>query len=76
MTPYSKVTDQEKKCVRNCFDVSSQDQSIENTPNRILTHVLRHWDDIESTAHPSISATTPAETVALKIYTIELKNSA
>ena len=37
-----KVTDQEKKCVRNCFDVSSQDQSIENTSKRILTHILRH----------------------------------
>ena len=28
VTPYPKVTDQEKKCVRNSFDVSSQDQSI------------------------------------------------
>ena len=76
VTPSPKVTDQEKKCVRNCFDVSSQDQYIENISKRIMTHVLRHWDDIESTAHPSTSATTPAETVALKIYTIELKNSA
>ena len=76
MTPFPKVTDQEKKCVRNSFDVSSQDQSIENTSKRILTHVLRRWDDIESTAHPSTSAMTPAETVALKIYSIELKHSA
>ena len=43
VTPFPKVTDQEKKSVRNCFDASSQDQSIENTSKRILTHVLRRW---------------------------------
>ena len=46
VTPSPKVTDQEKNCVSNCFDVSYQDQSIENTSKRILTHVLRRWDDI------------------------------
>ena len=40
-----------------------------------MTRVLRRWGDIESTAQPSNSAMTPAETVALKIYSIELKNS-
>ena len=76
MTPYPKVTDQEKKCVRNSFDASSQDQCIETNPKRILTHVLRRWDDIKSTAHPSTSAMTPAEPVALKIYSIEPKHFA
>ena len=76
VTPSPKVTDQEKKCVRNFFDVSSQDQSIENTSKRILTHVLRRWKEDKSNAHPSTSAMTPAETVALNIYTIELKHSA
>ena len=75
MTPSPKVTDQEKKCVKNSFEFSSQYQSIENTSKIILTHVLRRWDDIKSTAHPSTSAMTPAETVALKIYSIELKHS-
>ena len=75
MTPSPKVTDQEKKCARNYFDVSSQDQCIETTSKIILTHVLRRWDDIKSTAHPSTSTMTPAETVALKIYSIELKHS-
>ena len=76
MTPSPKVTDQEKKCVGNYFDASSQDQCIETTSKRILTHVLRRWDDIKSTAHPSTSAMNPAETAALKIYSIELKHSA
>ena len=30
VTPFPKVTDQEKKIVRNFFDASSQDQSIFN----------------------------------------------
>ena len=76
VTPFQKVTDQEKKSVRNCSDASSQDQSIENTSKRILTHVLRRWKEDKSNTHPSTSAMTPAETVALKIYTIELKYSA
>ena len=76
VTPSPKVTDQEKKCVKNYFDASSQDQCIETNPQRILTHVLRRWDEIKSYAHPSTSALTPAETVALKIYPTELKKSA
>ena len=76
MTPSPKVTDQEKNCVRNCFDVSSQYQSIENTSKRILTHVLMRWKEDKSNAHPSTSAMTPDQTLALKIYTIELINSA
>ena len=75
MTPSPKVTDQEKECVRNYFDASSQDQCIETNSKIIMTHVLRRWDEIKSNAHPSTSVLTPAETVALKIYSIELKNS-
>ena len=76
VTPFPKVTDQEKKSVRNCFAASSQDQSIENTSKIILAHVLRRWKEDKSNAHPSTSAMAPAETVAMKIYTIELKHYA
>ena len=76
VTPSPKVTDQEKKCVKNYFDASSQDQCIETNSKRILTHVLRNWDEIKFNAHPSTSALNPAETVALKIYSIELKHAA
>ena len=76
VTPSPKVTNQDNKYVRNSFDASSQYQCIETNSKRILTRVLRCWDDIKSNAHPSASAMTPAETVALKIYSIELKHSA
>ena len=74
--PSSKVTNQEKKCLRNYFDAPYQDQCIETNSKIILNHILRRWDDIKSNAHPSTSARTPAETIALKIYSIELKHSA
>ena len=73
VTPSPKLTDQEKKRVRNYFDASSQDQCIETNTKRILTHVLMRWKEDKSNAHPSTCALNPAETVALKIYSIELK---
>ena len=45
VSPSPKLTDQEKKCVRNSFDASSQDQCIETNSKRILTRVLRRWDE-------------------------------
>ena len=75
VTPSPKVTDQEKKIVRNCFDDPSPYQYIEKTSKRLLTRVLRRWKEDKSNAHPSTSAMTTSETVDLKIYTIELKHS-
>ena len=73
MNPSPKLTDQEKKSVMNYFDSSSQYQCIETNTKRILTHVLMRWKEDKSSAHPSTCALTSAETVALKIYSIELK---
>ena len=73
MNPSPKLTDQEKKTVMNSFDSSSQDQCIETTTKRILAHVLIRWNEEKSNAHPSAYALNSAETVALKIYSIDLK---
>ena len=73
MKPSPKLTDQGKKHVRNSFDASSKDQCIETIRKIILTHFLRNWDENKSNAHPSTSALTPSETIAMKIYSIELK---
>ena len=73
VNPSPKLTDQEKKTVMNYFDSSSKDQYIETNTKRILTHVLMRWNEDKSIAHPSTCELTPAETVALKIYSIELK---
>ena len=73
VTTSPKLTDQEKKYVRNSFDASSQDQCIETKSKIILSHVFRRWDGNKSNAHPSTSTLTPDKTLALKIYSIELK---
>ena len=55
------------------FYSSSQDQCIEAITKRIINHVSMRWKEDKSNAHPSTCALSPAETVALKIYSIELK---
>ena len=68
-----KLTDQGKCSIETYFGSSSQDQCIETNTKRILTCVLNSWNENKSIAHPSTYAFTPSETVALKIYSIELK---
>ena len=57
----------------NSFDSSSQDKCIETNKKIILTHVLMRWNEDKYISHPSTCALTPAETVDMKIYSIELK---
>ena len=68
-----KLTEKEKKHVSNYFDASYQYQCIETNTKRILTRVLMRWKEDNSNAHPSTCALTADETVALTIYSIELK---
>ena len=73
MNPYPKLIDLDKKHVMNYFYSSSQDQCIETNTKRILTRVLGRWYENKSISHPSTCELTPAETVSLKIYSVELK---
>ena len=73
MNPSLKVTDKEKRSIATSFGSSSQDQGIENNAKIILTHILIRWNENKSSAHPSTCGFTSAETVAMKIYYIELK---
>ena len=73
VNPSPKLPDLEKKHVMNYFDYSSQYQCIENNTKIILTYVLMNLKEDKYNAHPSTCEFYPAETVALKIYSIELK---
>ena len=73
MTVSPKLTDQEKKHVKNSFDDSFQYHCIETNTKRILTHVLMRWKEDKANSHPSTCEFTVAETVAPKIYSIKLK---
>ena len=57
----------------NYFDSYSQDQCIETNTKRILAYVLMRLNEDKLISHPSTCALIPAETVDLKIYSIELK---
>ena len=48
VTPSPKLTNHDKKYVRNSLDASSQDQCIETNSKRTLNHVLRRWDENKS----------------------------
>ena len=73
MNPSPNLTDQEKHSIVTAFGSSYQDQGIKTNKRIILNHVLKRWNEKKSSVLPSISALTSAETVALKIYSIELK---
>ena len=73
VNPSPKLTDQEKRSIVTSFGSSSQYQCIKTNTKRITTHVLKRWNEKNSSAHPSTCALPPDETVALNIYSIELK---
>ena len=57
----------------NYFGSSYQDQCIETNTKRIPTHVLKRWNEKNSIVHPNTCALSPAETMDLNIYAIELR---
>ena len=73
MNPPPNLTDQENRSIETYFGYSYQDKSIEDNTKRILTHILKHWNVNKEVTRPSAHAMAPAESVALKVYSIELK---
>ena len=73
LNPSPKLTDQEKGSIATSFGCFYHDQCIETNTKRVLTHVLKTWNENKSISHTITCALTPAETVALKMYSIELK---
>ena len=73
VNPSPKLTDLKQKSIMNYFDYSYQYQCIETNTRIIITHVLTRWNENKSIEHPIACASTQAETVALKIYSIKLK---
>ena len=73
MNPPLKLTEQEKGSTSTSFGSSYKYQGIEPNLNIILTHVLNSCNKNKSSAHPITCEFTSAETVALNIYSIEIK---
>ena len=45
VNPSPKLTDQEDSSIATSFGYSSQDKCIETSTKRILTHVLKRWNE-------------------------------
>ena len=73
VNPSPKLTYQENLNIVTSFGTSSRCQCIETNTKRIVTPVLKGCNENKSIAHTSTCALTIAETVAMKIYSIELK---
>ena len=73
LNPLPMLTDKEKHSIASSFGSSSQYQCVETNTKRILTDVLKRWNENKSSAHTRTCALTPYETVAMKIYSIEIK---
>ena len=70
---WPKLTIKEKSIIATYFGSSSQDQSIENNTKRILTRVLKLWNEKKWSANPSTHGLISDKLVALKVYSFELK---
>ena len=68
-----KLADQEKHSIATSFGSYFQDQCIKTNTKIIFTHVLKRWNANKYSEHPSKCALDPYETVAMRIYLIELK---
>ena len=70
VNPSPKFTDHKNRIIATSFGSSSQYQGIETNAKRIMTRVLKRWNENKSSAHPSKYAITSSKTAALKIYSI------
>ena len=73
MNPSPKLTNKEKRSIATYFGSFYKYQGIETNARIIMTHVLYCWNENKSSAHPITFEFTSSETVALNIYSIEIK---
>ena len=73
VNPSPNLTDQERNGSTTSSGYSYQDRRIETNTKRVMTHVLKRWNENKYIANPSTCTLSPAETVSLRMYSIELK---
>ena len=52
---------------------SNEKESNEDIAKRVLTHLLKRWDQNKTQSHPSSTTLTVAEHVSLKVCSIFIK---
>ena len=71
--PHPKINIDDLVILSNCNGQAMKKETYEDIAKRILTHILKRWDQNKTQSHPSSAALTAAEHVSLKFYNIVLK---
>ena len=71
--PHTKLDSDQLGLLSNCYGQSIKNESNEDIAKRVLTRLLKRWDQNKTQLHPSSTAITSAEHISLKVCSIVLK---
>ena len=71
--PHPKLYSDELELLSNCYGQSMKNQLNEDIAKRVLTHLLKRWDQNKTQSHPRSTAITSAEHISLKVCSIFMK---
>ena len=72
LDPYPKLDSDELELLSKCYGRSMKNQSNENISKRVLTHLLKRWDQNKTQLHTRSTVITSAEHISLKVCSIVL----
>ena len=70
--PHPKLGSDKLELLSNCYGRSMKNESNEDIAKRVLTHLLKRWEQNKTQSHPSFTAITSAEHSYLKVCSIVL----
>ena len=71
--PHPKLHIYDLEILSKCYGQAMKKESNEDIAKRLLTRLLKRWDQNKTQLHPSSTALTEAEHVSLKVCSIVLK---
>ena len=71
--PHPKLHIDDLVILSECRVPGMKKGTNEDIAKRVLTHILKRWDQNKTQSHPSSSALSTAEHVSLKVFDIVLK---
>ena len=71
--PHPKLHIDDLVILSKCYGQAMKKETHEDIAKRILTRLLKRWDQNKTQSHPSSTSLTAAEHVSLKVCNIVLK---
>ena len=72
LDPHPKLHIDDLVIPSKCYGQAMKKETNEDIAKRILTHLLKRWDQNKTQSHPSSTSITAAEHVSLKVCNIVL----